>query len=772
MLEREVENVLEQKLLKKGWYINVGDINQNVYRQNPRTEEERKKLNTLKGRKHPDFILYKDTKTTYPIAIIETKRNEYHTLEEAKEQGMIYAKKLKAKFLFLYNVNRFISYYVPTGENLFIDGEEVKDVLSLDLLLKFNQNNLNLHQSAEIRSKADLIDVFKTANNKLREAGVNAGVARFAEFSNLLFLKLISELNTERSYNLSSNYLWESYRNMDGPMLLEYLNTTVIPGLNKKFDTTESNPLFTNLLIKDPIKLKEIVDKLDTLNLSQIDSDIKGDAFEYFIQKYNQTNNDLGEYFTPRHIVRFVNDIVKPQYGDKIYDPFCGTGGMLIVAYDRILKTLDENGQLDDETLGFLRSNTIWGAEISDTARIAKMNMILSGDGHSNIEQHDSFLNLKENKFDVVISNIPFNMDATDEQANLYEPVIKKGNAIAILHCLRALKKKSPKARAALIVPEAVLSDKSYKELRKTLVNSGQLLGIISLPSKVFLPYTEAKTSILIFGSKNNVKNRKVFVFKVKKDGYTLTTRRKPVPGINDLDEFISLHEQMLKAKYNIELQHENLFYIERNSIINQPKISLQLSDYYNVLETGNVFLEDILEEIKDKNVHRHPTASITNTEFWGMPLGEELWGENFFSVTSDDNISYTEVKPGYISFNPSRANVGSFGINNSDNCVAVSSAYPVYKVKDNMSSLFLPEYIYLQIKFNPCIINDIIDRSYGTVRQSLHKEDFLKLQIPNIPIEEQEKVVAQANYLYSDYLKSKKDLMEFSVISKNNIAV
>lgn len=772
MLERDVENLLEQKLTKNGWHVNVGDIKRNVYRQNPRTEEECKKLNTLRGRKHPDFILYRDTKTTYPIAIIETKRSEYKTLQEAKEQGLLYARTLNATFLFLYNVNRFIAYYVPTEENLFVDGEELKDILPLSLLEKFNENNLNLHRSAEIRSKADLIDVFKTANNKLREAGVNAGVARFAEFSNMLFLKLISELNVERSYNLSSNYLWESYRNMDGPMLLEYLNTTVIPGLNKKFDSTESNPLFTNLLIKDPIKLKEIVDKLDTLNLSQIDSDIKGDAFEYFIQKYNQTNNDLGEYFTPRHIVKFLNDIVKPKYGDKIYDPFCGTGGMLIVAFDRLLKSLDENGQLDDETLEFLRSNTIWGAEISDTARIAKMNMILAGDGHSNIEQHDSFLNPKDNKFDIVISNIPFNMDATDEQANLYEPVIKKGNAIAILHCLRALKRKSPKARAALIVPEAVLSDKSYKDLRKILVNSGQLLGIVSLPSKVFLPYTEAKTSILIFGSKNNVKNKKIFIFKVERDGYTLTTRRKPIPGINDLDEFISLHEQMLDEQYNTELQHDKLFYIDRTCILNQPKISLQLSDYYNILADGNIFLEDVLKEVREKNKNRYPTASITNTEFWGMPLGEELWGENFFSVTSDDNVSYTEVKPGDISYNPSRANVGSFGINVSDYCVAVSSAYPVYRIKDDMTSKFLPEYIYLQIKFNSNIVNEIIDRSYGTVRQSLHKEDFLKLQIPNIPIDEQEKIVLKATELYDEFIKCKRCLKDFSVYPQNIMAI
>ena len=146
--------------------------------------------------------------------------------------------------------------------------------------------------------------------------------------------------------------------------------------------------------------------------------------------------------------------------------------------------------------------------------------------------------------------------------------------------------------------------------------------------------------------------------------------------------------------------------------------------------------------------------------------------GRKLFSVTSDDNVSYTEVKPGDISYNPSRANVGSFGINVSDYCVAVSSAYPVYRIKDDMTSKFLPEYIYLQIKFNSNIVNEIIDRSYGTVRQSLHKEDFLKLQIPNIPIDEQEKIVLKATELYDEFIKCKRCLKDFSVYPQNIMAI
>ncbi|AZQ42485.1 N-6 DNA methylase [Streptococcus periodonticum] len=759
MLEREVENLLEQQLRKLNWKLEVGQKDRQVYRQQPRSRDEINNLKTSGSVKFPDFILYESDKVAEPIAIIETKRPEYKDLEQAKKQGMLYATALKAKFLFLYNANRFITYYVPSGENLFVDGIELTELVSLEDLIKFKGNKLTLNETAEIKSKSDLINVFKVANDKLREAGVNAGIARFAEFSNLLFLKLVSELNNERHYNISKPYLWETYRGMDSDVMLQYINATVIPGLNVLFDSSEAQPLFTPLRIKNPIKLKEIVNKLDTLDLKKIDTDIKGDAFEYFIQKYNQTNNDLGEYFTPRHIVKFLNDIVKPTFGDKIYDPFCGTGGMLIVAFEKILSELNDKGLLDEYNLSSLREKTIWGSEISDTSRIAKMNMILSGDGHSNIKQQDSFSNPVSDKYSVVISNIPFNMDVNEEQAQLYKPYIKKGNSVSILHILKSLKKSNSKSRASIIVPDAVLNDRSMKDLREKIVKSGQLLGLISLPSKVFEPYTEAKTSILVFGSEVNVPTEKVFFFKVKNDGFTLTKRRRPLVGINDLDEFIALHEQMLKTNYHEILEHRNLFYVDRNDILTNSNNSLLLSQYHDELRDGFIRIETIMERIREKNSDRFPTASITNSEFWGMPLGEELWGENFISVTSEDNSDYSVVRKNDISFNPARANIRSFGLCKSESPVAVSSAYPVFRLKEEYTGKYLAEYVYLQIKHNPEVLEDIAERAYGTIRQSLSKDEFKKVQIPDLPICEQERIVTDVNSKFELYNSLKDEL-------------
>ena len=80
--------------------------------------------------------------------------------------------------------------------------------------------------------------------------------------------------------------------------------------------------------------LNQVIKKLDDLQLSDTNSDIKGDAFEFFLRNYGGAETDFGEYFTPRHIVKVLVKLLNPQYGETVYDPFCGTGGMLIESFD------------------------------------------------------------------------------------------------------------------------------------------------------------------------------------------------------------------------------------------------------------------------------------------------------------------------------------------------------------------------------------------------------------------------------------------------------
>lgn len=748
MKERDIENLLEQELVHAGWIVNANNPGRNVYAQNPKTESDIKKLKGLS----PDFCLYVSSDSTSPDIIVETKKPGMN-LAKAKVQALNYAHLLNAKIVILYDGVLTKTYWVENEECLQYDGIEVAEIKPAAFYREFiSANSGNWSRSPIIiHSKEELVNVFAFANQKLRKAGITKGMERFFEFSNLLFLKLISEDNDVVAESIPDFIKWESYKYKQGEELLSYINNVVIHELENIFNRAGEQQLFSKLIIRDAVALREIIDKLDGLNLSGIETDIKGDAFEYFIQQYNSSNNDLGEYFTPRHIVKFLVRLANPRYGEKIYDPFCGTGGMLIAAFNYIKDTLQAQGYLNRAMLKDIKENTVYGGEISSNARIAKMNMILAGDGHSNIVKHDSLLNPVKGQFDVVITNIPFNLEGT--ATNLYSLLSKNGNVQSIQHIVDSLNSK-PTARAYVIVPEAVLNNKESRCLRSYLLDNNLIKQIISLPSGVFLPYTEAKASVLVLQGAGNAPVDRIRYTIIKKDGYTLTQRRRKIEKtVSDLDEYLYDNDYATRE-------------IAVKDIKKDSNRSFIWFKYFNEVPEGYVLLKDIIEEQRKKNVSLYETATVTKHDFFGILRGEDFWGDSFVSVTSEANDDYKVVDEKTLSYNPSRANTGSLSINLTGRKLAVSKMYVTFKVTDPR---FLPEYVFLCLKSREGM-QAIVDRSFGSVRQSLRFDDLCTIAIPAIPIEKQMKIVADIVNLYkkAKNLQSQLDGMDIiNIITK-----
>ena len=736
-IEREIENLLEQSLISKGWVVDFQHIDRNVFHQKARTDEENNKLKGLK----PDFCLYLKKTSTHPEIIIETKKPNMN-LAKTKEQAIKYAKILGSKIIILFDGLQTKSYWVENEEELLKNGIEVSNIEQKEFYEQFIIENTNNYQdkNISINSKEDLIAVFAFTNQKLRKAGITKGMERFFEFSNLLFLKLISEDNDIISETIPPHIKWESYKNKSGNELLSYINDVVISNLETIFNRQGEDILFTKLIIQDTIALKQIIDRLDRLNLSGIKTDIKGDAFEYFIQQYNTSNNDLGEYFTPRHIVNFLVKLAQPKYGEKIYDPFCGTGGILISAFNYIKDVLSNRNYLTETVLRDLKETTIYGGEISSNARIAKMNMILTGDGHSNIKQQDTLLNPVKEKFDIVITNIPFNLEGT--ASSLYSLLSDNGNSQSIQHILNSLSKK-PTSRAYVIVPESVLNNKELKNLRKHLIDNNLLKQIISLPSGVFLPYTEAKASVLVLQGYNGPEIDTIKYTRIKNDGYTLTQRRRKIINqVNDIEEYLFDNNYITSE-------------IEVADIKANVNSSFIWFKYFNEIPARYILLGEILKEETDRNTSLYETATITKHDFYGILGGEEYWGDSFISVTSETNEDYKVVNENSIVYNPSRANTGSLGINLTGNKVAVSKMYVTFKI---INDHFLPEYVFLCLK-NQEGLQNIKDRSFGSVRQSLRFGDLCTIAIPDISLSEQKNIVNDARRKYKQFVKSKNEL-------------
>ncbi|MDR0680888.1 MAG: N-6 DNA methylase [Dysgonamonadaceae bacterium] len=535
-----------------GWTLS--GKGRNVYLEQPKTQKEK----NLLGGERPDYVLYaKDEHgDERPIIVIEAKRKG-ERVDKALEQGIRYAKSLDAPIVFATDGLFCKSYHTKFDRTPILNGEEVDEFLREYIAAKYFASwEVNTVSPKVQYDRKELIKIFDETNNMLRGDGLRAGLERFGEFANILFLKLISETEQiKKDSGVKSSFdfacHWDSIKNVSTNARIDYINNTVFERLNVFYNT----PIFAELTIRSDSILKEIMDKLDPLTLTDVDSDVKGDAFEYFLKASAATKNDLGEYFTPRHIVKTMVKLANPQIGEKVYDPFCGTGGFLIESFHHIWNTMARN----EENETRLREETIYGNEITNTTRITKMNMILAGDGHSNIHMKDSLANpvdgteeydevqpngktvRKHRGYDVVITNMPYSQKT--KHGDLYDLPSNNGDSICVQHCMKAVNSASENGRMVLVVPEGFLFRRDLAKTRELLLKNCNLQSVISLPQGVFLPYTSVKTNI-IYATKVNQKleasqKRKDFwYFEVKSDGYTLDNHRRKLDSGSDLDKY------------------------------------------------------------------------------------------------------------------------------------------------------------------------------------------------------------------------------------------
>ena len=536
----------------------------NVFTERAKTRDQQKALGSFE----PDYILYQSG-TDKPIAIIEAKRSGQSLAKAINQAIRQYAKPLKVDIIFVADGAIIESYDCRKGIPLRLDDDLVTTLLGEKQLLRHIEEGANIYTPDIVRhTKQELIQVFSEANDLLRKEGLREGIERFTEFSNLLFLKLISEIENDRDSSgekriLEKKYCWEAFCSKPADEMLDYINDTILPRLVDKYN--HSGDVFQKaLLIKTPETLEKIVKKLSKLTLLDADSDIKGDAFEYFLKNSVSVGNDLGEYFTPRHIVKLIVDLVDPRYGETVYDPACGTGGFLIQAFRHIKNKVRET----HESLKILKEDTIYGRELTGTAKIAKMNMIIIGDGHTNIEQMDSLKVPVKGKYNVVLTNYPFSQ--TTDYSAYYGLETESANPVFLKHVIDALKKEG---RAGVVVPEGMLFDESqqYAKVRRMLLENCDVEAVINLNSYVFRPYTGQPTSILIF--KKGSQTKKIWFFEVKEDGFEKSSRKHGRRAIKENDL------PLLRQSWNDKADSDRSFSVDFD-IITAHDYKLTIDEY------------------------------------------------------------------------------------------------------------------------------------------------------------------------------------------------
>lgn len=283
---------------------------------------------------------------------------------------------------------------------------------------------------------------------------------------------------------------------------IERANPDTLSGLFSSFD--DANWTDKNKLSDE--RLKNLVEHMSAIKVGNknYSADVMGDAYEYLIKKFaDLSKKNAGEFYTPRSIVRMMVSLLKPKPGDTIYDPACGTGGMLI----------ESVRQIGDEKTTY---GKIYGQEKNlSTSAIARMNLFLHGAKDFKIVQGDTlrkpvFISHgKLQTFDCVIANPPFGLDKwgalsfeTDPYGrNIWgSPTDSCADFAWLQHMVCSMKKDT--GRCAVVLPQGVLFHSGKEgEMRQKLVESGKLECVIALAGGIFFS-TGANACILLLNNK------------------------------------------------------------------------------------------------------------------------------------------------------------------------------------------------------------------------------------------------------------------------------
>ena len=304
-------------------------------------------------------------------------------------------------------------------------------------------------------------------------------------------------------------------------------------------------PLFRDIFnsaylpYRDPETLRAFLRVIDGFSYDH--SERLGDAFEYLLSVLG-SQGDAGQFRTPRHIIDFMVAVIDPKKDEVVLDPACGTAGFLISSYKHIMAsntgtdgqsalTPDERGRLADNFRGY---------DISpDMVRLSLVNMYLHGFAAPHIFEYDTLTSEDRwNEYaDVILANPPFmSPKGGIRPHNRFSVKSKRSEVLFVDYMAEHL---TPAGRAGIIVPEGIIfqSQNAYRQLRKMLVQEC-LVGVISLPSGAFQPYTGVKTSILILDKVLAKRNPHVLFSDVKQMGLSLGVRRTPIEE-NDLPQVL-----------------------------------------------------------------------------------------------------------------------------------------------------------------------------------------------------------------------------------------
>ena len=267
--------------------------------------------------------------------------------------------------------------------------------------------------------------------------------------------------------------------------------------------------------------LKDLIEHFSSLPLGNknVQSDLLGDAYEYLIKKFaDATNKKAGEFYTPRSVVRMMIEMLDPKEGEFIYDPACGTGGMLLAAVQHVKEMHGDVKRLRGKLYGQEKNLT--------TSAIARMNLFLHGIEDFKVERGDTlrdplfFDGDRLATFDCVIANPPFSLEKWGEDQWVNDPhgrnfaglpPSSSGDFAWVQHMVKSMAEVS--GRMAVVLPQGALFRKGAEgDIRQKLLEMDLVEAVIGLAPNLFYGTGLAACILVMRKRKPAARKKKVLV--------------------------------------------------------------------------------------------------------------------------------------------------------------------------------------------------------------------------------------------------------------------
>ena len=368
---------------------------------------------------------------------------------------------------------------------------------------------------------------------------------------------------------------------------IEQANQEYLHGIFGDAQWTNKNKLVDSLLVN----LVEHFSQY-TLGRENADPDMLGNAYEYLIKHFaDLTNKKAGEFYTPRSVVHLLGLILDPHEGESIYDPACGTGGMLLECVDHLKQNNED-----------YRTLKLYGQEKNLTSSaIARMNMFLHGIEDFEVLRGDTLRDPAFfeadglQTFDCVIANPPFSLKewgaenwANDPFGRNIAGVPPKGNGDMawVQHMVKSM---NSTGRMTVVLPHGALFRKAAEgKIRKALLEQDMLEAVIGLGPNVFYG-TQLAACVMVFRQNKDADKKGKVLFIDASDQICVGRAQNYLEpehiqqiytwlqGYTDVENFVKVatHDDLKENNFNLNIP----LYVEKIIEDNLPSVEEAMAD-------------------------------------------------------------------------------------------------------------------------------------------------------------------------------------------------